>query len=599
MNTKIALFLMRYALCASTFMLLQACNDQKTSEQDEATNQVIAKIFSDYQEYSLRNFPERATYNGDHRYDDQLTDISEAAVNARFDSLRNFLKRIKALELHQLTVANKLNYDLFSQKLEQKVASEKFNRHYTSLTQQDGLHIRFPQIIESQPANSVEDFEKYFARLKGFEKQVDDLIDNMRKGLDKGYTNPEIIAEKVLEQVKGFKNIPTGESPFMKPLQKPDSLFLVGDVGVQNFEPLKFKLTSIIEQNIVPAYDKLEKFLEKEYLPKCRKDVGVWANPDGDLYYQYAVKKHTSTDLTAEQIFDLGMKEVKRISAAMEALKEEIGFKGTLKEFIQDLRTNPKFYYTHKDSLMEGFRDILKKMDKQLPGLFGRLPKAKYDLKELELYRAKSAPQAYYYEPPEDRSRPGYFYVNTYDLPSRPKYTMTALALHEAVPGHHLQITINQELTIPWFRKRMHITAFVEGWGLYAEHLGYEAGMYEEPYQHFGALTFEIWRACRLVVDPGIHYKKWTRQQAIDFMKEYTPNSELDIKSEIDRYIAWPGQALAYKIGELKIKELRKKAETDLGDKFDVKEFHDKVLENGAIPLFLLEKNIITWIEEN
>ncbi len=277
---------------------------------------------------------------------------------------------------------------------------------------------------------------------------------------------------------------------------------------------------------------------------------------------------------------------------------EATGFEGSRSEFFEYVRTDSQFYYSDKEELMQGFRDILKVMDTKLPDLFGILPEAPYELKEMEAYRAASAPQAYYYSAPEDRSRPGYFYVNTYNLPSRPKYTMTALALHEAVPGHHLQITIAQELEgLPWFRENLPSTAYVEGWGLYAEYLGYESDMYKDVYQRFGALTFEIWRACRLVVDVGLHHKKWTREQAVLFMLENTPNSEFDIRSEVDRYIVWPGQALAYKIGELKIKELRKTAEIQLGTNFKIREFHDKVLENGPVPLELLEQNILTWIQ--
>jgi prolyl oligopeptidase len=302
--------------------------------------------------------------------------------------------------------------------------------------------------------------------------------------------------------------------------------------------------------------------------------------------------------LTAEEIHNIGIKEVERIRGEMEKLKDQIGFKGTIDEFNTFLKNDSQFYYKDKKDLMDGFRKILSKMDSKLPELFGKLPEAKYDLFEMEEFRAKSAPAAYYYSAPLDRSRPGYFYVNTYNLSARPKYTMTALALHEAVPGHHLQISIAQELrNLPKFRRELGVTAFVEGWGLYAEYLGYETEMYEDLYQKYGALTFEMWRACRLVVDTGIHEKHWSREQAYDFIKKYTPTSDHDLKSEIDRYISWPGQALAYKIGEMKIKELRKSAESRLGPQFDVKEFHDNVLKNGPLPLNLLDEKIDEWIK--
>jgi len=314
---------------------------------------------------------------------------------------------------------------------------------------------------------------------------------------------------------------------------------------------------------------------------------------NGKEIYERQIKDHTTLDLTADEIHNIGLKEVNRILQLMENLKDSIGYKGTQDELNDFLKTDPQFYYTDKKDLVNGFKNILKIMDAKLPELFGRLPEAKYDFREMEEFRAESAPAAYYYSAPEDRSRPAYFYINTYNLPARPKYTMTALALHEAVPGHHLQISIAQELkNLPRFRRNLGVTAFMEGWALYAESLGYETGMYDDLYQRYGALTFEMWRACRLVVDTGIHDKRWTREQAFDFMKKYTPNSDADIKSEIDRYISWPGQALAYKLGEIKIKELRAKSEKALGEKFDIKKFHDEILKNGAIPLSLLEKNI-------
>jgi len=340
-------------------------------------------------------------------------------------------------------------------------------------------------------------------------------------------------------------------------------------------------------------------FVKNEYIPNCRKDAGVWALPQGKERYEKNIKDFTTLNYTADEIHELGMSEVNRIVTLMENVKDSIGFNGTLEEFNVFLKSDPQFYYTEKEDLMNGFREILSKADTTLPRMFGRLPNAKYDLKEMEEFRAASAPAAYYYSAPEDGSRPGYFYVNTYNLSARPKYTMTALAMHEAVPGHHLQISLAQEQTdLPKFRRDLGVTAFIEGWGLYSESLGYETGMYADLYQLYGALTFEIWRACRLVVDTGIHDKRWTREQAYDFMRKYTPNSDQDIQSEIDRYISWPGQAVAYKIGELKIKELRKKAETSLGDNFDIREFHDVILMNGAIPLPILEDVIDQWIAE-
>ena len=402
---------------------------------------------------------------------------------------------------------------------------------------------------------------------------------------------PKFIMEQTLPQIQGIISKDPGESVFWEAMSKGR------DLSDEQRESLSNELREIISQDLNPAFQKLYDFVKNDYLPACRSEAGIWALPDGKDRYNLIVKYYTTLDLTFDEVHETGLKEVNRILGEMEKIKDSLGFSGSVQEFNEYIKHEPGMFYSDKDSLMNGFRSILRKMDSKLPGLFGNLPEAPYDLKEMEEFRAKSAPAAYYYSAPEDRSRPAYFYVNTYDLPSRPKYTMTALALHEAVPGHHLQIAVAQELKdLPKFRRDGGYTSFVEGWALYAESLGYEAGMYDDLYQLYGALIFEMWRACRLVIDTGIHGKQWTREQALDYMKKYTANSDLDIASEIDRYVAWPGQALAYKTGEMKIKQIRKKAEDSLGEKFDIKEFHDQLLKNGALPLPLLEAGMDKWI---
>lgn len=555
------------------------------------SNSQLAALFARYDEYNYRTYPEGATYDGDHRYDDLLSDNSEEAIIADYDSTRGFLKELLSIDYTTLDYDNKLNYDLFKSSIEKSLEGEKFKWYYMPMGQQWGLHINFPQLVYVQPLSTYEEYRKYFKRLIGFDKKVDNDISNMRKGIIAGIVPPVFIMEQTLPQMENIMNVEIENSVFYSPLKNENNL------SPEEKEIVSKELKEIIKNNINPAYNKLYDFVKNEYLPNCRTEAGVWSLPDGKQRYEKAVKDFTTLELTADEVYNTGMKEVDRILIEMENIKDSIGFNGTLEDFNTYLKTNEKFYYTDKEDLMNGYREILKKVDTKLPLLFGNLPEAKYDLREMEEYRAASAPQAYYYSAPEDRSRPGYFYVNTYNLPSRPKYTMTALAMHEAVPGHHLQISIAQELkNLPKFRRDLGITAFVEGWGLYSESLGYEIGMYEDLFQLYGALTFEMWRACRLVVDTGIHDKKWSREEAFNFMKKYTPNSDHDIQSEIDRYISWPGQALAYKTGELKIKELRKKAEDTLGERFDEKAFHDTVLKNGAIPLPLLEKKIDEWI---
>ncbi|MBK9249051.1 MAG: DUF885 domain-containing protein [Ignavibacteria bacterium] len=578
---------MKIRLLLLAFLILSGCAMKKDP------NAEITQLFANYKEYVMRTFPEMATYEGDHRFDDRLTDLSEKAEKAHYDSLHMYSKQLAAIDTNKLTPENKVNYELVSEMFADDFEGEKFKHHLMPLTQQDGIHIGFPQIIETQVLKTPSDYEKYFKRLRGFGKQVTDIIANMKKGMQEKLVPPKFAMEQVLTQIAAIKDVPVDSSPFMTPALQIDKSWSQSDK-----DRITKELAAIIGSDIKSNYQTLYDFIKNEYLPNCRAIDGVSALPDGEERYKFAIRHETTTSMTADEIFNLGMKEVTRIQALMEELKNQIGFKGTLAEFNKYLLTDTAFYYTDKQKMLDDFAAILKTMDAKLPSLFGRLPKAPYALKEMESYRTKSAPQAYYYSAPEDRSRPGYFYVNTYDLPSRPKFTMTALALHEAIPGHHLQIAVAQELTaLPWVRRQMGFTAFVEGWALYAESLGYETGMYTDLYQRYGALTFEMWRACRLVVDAGLHSKNWTREQAVQFMMTHASNSELDTRSEVDRYIVWPGQALAYKIGELRIKALRSKAEKTLGTKFSITKFHDAILENGAIPLAMLEKNIEEWMK--
>lgn len=560
------------------------------SHRSDADEQ-LKELFREYDEYNKRSYPEGATYEGDHRYDDLLYDNSEAAWIAGNDSTRSFLNRLLAIDYTALGNDNKLNYDLFKSSLEDNIEDAKFKSYYMPMGQQWGIHINFPQIVFVQPTSTYEEYQKYFKRLKAFQKQVDNNILNIRKGIAAGIVPPVFIMEQTLPQMENIINVKTEESVFYSPVIKDYKL------SKAEKEIVKKELREIIENDVIPAFQKLYDFVKYEYIPVCRTDAGVWSLPDGRERYENSIKDYTTLKFTADEIHNTGLSEVARIHLLMESVKDSIGFNGTLDEFNKYLKTDEKFYFKNKEDLINGFREILAKVDTTLPRFFGKLPEAKYDLREMEEFRAASAPSAYYYSAPEDRSRPGYFYVNTYNLSARPKYTMTSLAMHEAVPGHHLQISLAQEQKdLPKFRRDLGVTAFVEGWGLYSESLGYESGMYDDLYQRYGALTFEMWRACRLVVDTGIHDKQWTREEALAYMKKYTPTSDQDLQSEIDRYISWPGQALAYKTGELKIKELRKKAEENLGDNFNLKAFHDTVLMNGAIPLPLLEKIVDEWI---
>lgn len=550
-------------------------------------------ILSDYKEFYLRTNPESATYDGDYRYNDKLSDLSDKAENAKYDSLRSFLLALKSIDESSLKGQDKLTYSLFKEQLEETIEGQKFKWHYMPLTQQDGIHIYFPQLIESHPFKSIDDYHTYVQRLKLFAVQVDQVIENMNLGIKAKLVSPAFSIKQILEQIKPFISQDIDSLPFSIPLKSLDVL-----VQKQDQIMIKEQVFQALKNYTIPAYKKLHSYLETEYLPYARNTDGIYSLPDGKERYAYAIKQQTTTTLYPDEIYSLGLKEVQRITALMEEVKNELSFAGDLSAFNSYLLSNAAFKYTDKDSMLKDYRIILSKVDKQLKHLFGRLPKASYALKEMELYRAASAPQAYYYSAPLDRSRPGYFYVNTYDLASRPKHTMTALALHEAVPGHHLQISLAQELSdMPWVRTQMGYNAFVEGWALYAESLGYEMNMYTDTIQKYGSLTFDMWRACRLVVDAGIHTGKMSREQGVQFMMKHTGNSELDTRSEIDRYIVWPGQALAYKIGQLAIIALRKEAQDTLGTKFSLSDFHDAVLENGAIPLHVLQNHIHQWIQ--
>jgi len=423
---------------------------------------------------------------------------------------------------------------------------------------------------------------------------VDQMIVLMKKGLGLGLTPPRITLREVAGQIEAqITDDPT---------QSPVFVAAVGDlpssIPREEQERLRARAKTVVAEAVVPSIRKLHRFWVEEYYPKTREEIGVSALPDGAAWYDYNVKVRTTTDLTAEEIHQIGLREVTRIRAEMEKVKEEAGFEGSLSEFFEFLRTDPQFFFTEPEDLLAAYRDIAKRVDPELVKLFGRLPRLPYGVTPVPKETEKTQTTAYYQPGSLEAGRPGYFYANTYDLKSRPKWEMEALTVHEAVPGHHFQIALAQELEdVPRFRRFGGYTAFVEGWGLYSESLGPDLGLYEDPYSRFGQLTYEMWRAIRLVVDTGIHAKGWTRQQAIDFFLENAGKAEHDIVVEVDRYIVWPGQALAYKIGELKIKELRQHAEETLGDSFDVRTFHDTVLGAGAIPLSTLDERMKAWVE--
>jgi prolyl oligopeptidase len=577
---------------AGAALLLLACSGRgpATTSRVDGLNALYDAYWQDH----LERNPTAATYLGDHRYDDRLEDLSESAALDEVDALRGFLDRADAVDPAGLGGRDRLDLLLFRRLLERRIEGATFRPWLMPVSQQGGPHIGFPQIVSYHPFRSEEDYDHYVARLRAFPAQVEQVIDCMRRGIEAGIVRSRPVVEKVPPQIEDL----IVDGPEKSPLYEPLASF---PEGVPEGERARIRgdVERAIMGAVIPAYRRLLDFVRNEYLPACRDDVGVWALPDGEARYAFAIRRYTTTEMTPEEIHRIGLRELDRIAKEMDSIRREVGFRGDLRAFMDHLRNDPRFYYSAPSDLMDGFRAILRTMDGKMPLLFGRIPRAAYDLKEIEPYRAAAAPAAYYYPPPEDGSRPGYFYVNTYRLDSRPRYTMEALAYHEAVPGHHLQIAIAQELdSLPDFRQHQGFTVFVEGWGLYAEGLPAEVGLYRDPYSRFGRLTFDAWRAGRLVVDTGIHAMRWDRDRAIAFLEERTALSEHDVVSEVDRYIAWPGQALAYKIGELRIRDLRRKAEAALGERFDVRRFHDALLRNGALPLDLLEEEIGRWIAE-
>jgi len=560
-----------------------------TSQHDAAAS--LNHLYEDYWEFILHESPTYATYLGDHRYDNRLDDVSADAYHKRIDRLREYLGQLRSLR-RPTGQADRLNYDLFQRELALQIEGAKYEPYLTPISQQTGPHIDLPQLITFHPYKTRQDFDNYISRLRQFPRVFDQTIANLKTGIEKKIVQPRVVVEKIIPQLETQVVAAPDKSELHKPIDE-----IPSSIGADDAHRVAKELDEEITRSVVPAYTKLLKFVKEEYLPKSRTNPGIWSLPKGRAMYDYAIRYHTTTKLTPAQIHRIGKRELVRINREIRGILRKARFKGTLQRYNETLRNDKSNFYTTGQDLLDGFKRILKQMDAKLSLLFGRLPESEYGFREIEEFRADAAPAAYYYLPPEDRSRPGYFYVNTYKPETRPKYTMEALAYHEAVPGHHLQLALQQELRdLPKFRRNGGYTAFIEGWALYAERLGKEIGFYKDMLSDFGRLTQEAWRAARLVVDTGIHSMEWTRDQAIRFLKENTATTEQDIVSEVDRYIAWPGQALAYKIGEMKIRDLRAKAEKKQKRKFEVRKFHDELLNDGALPLDLLAKKMTSWL---
>ncbi len=558
----------------------------------DSDDERLERFFDVAWKHTMSEFPEWATNLNFPGHNHRWRDNSAEAVARRPEISRLYLDVLKSVDRSRLTPENQLNFDLFLRDVDEDLEAYRFKQEFFQITQMSGVHQDMAQTLEQMPVATVAQCEDIIARLHAVPKAVDEVIALLQSGLESGVTPPRITLREVPQQVKNQIVEDAASAPLLKAL-----LELPNTIPLNEQEQVRQHAYAVYTESVVPSFEKLHDFVVNIYLPGCRETVSMSDLPDGPAWYAHVVKRYTTTDLTPQQIHEIGLSEVKRIRGEMDRVIQGIGFEGSFGDFCEFLRNDPQFFYTEAEDLLTGYRDICKRIDPELIRMFGHLPRLPYGVIRIPSYMEKSQTTAYYSPGSLEAGRPGYFYANTYDLGSRPKWEMEALTLHEAVPGHHLQIAVSQELeNIPEFRKNSWITAYGEGWALYAESLGEEMGFFEDPYSRFGQLTYEMWRAIRLVVDPGLHALGWTRQQAIDYFMENSCKAEHDIVVEIDRYIVWPGQSVAYKIGELKIKEIRAYAESELGAAFDIRAFHDELLVHGGLPLDLLESRMRNWV---
>jgi len=546
-------------------------------------------------DYELESSPLLATNVGDPRGQDRLANDSLSAIKERAQQRERFLDELKQIAVGSLNSGKRIDHELLRRRLEDQLSDFRFQTHLMPINNRSGFHIRFPELPRVMNPRSKQDFANYVARLKDFDRYVDEQITLLRGGMEAGLVQPAIIMRDSLSQVQAQIVDDLSKSLFISNIAEE----AIAALDPDSWKQIESEIRDAIQSSVIPAYQRFAVFLETEYLPACRGPVGAAALPMGREFYLNRIRRFTTLDISPEELHQTGIRENGRIRLEMEVIKKSVDFEGTLDAFLEHLRTEPKFYATTAEELMQTTALILKRADGRLPELFGHLPRIPYGLREIPAYVAPQTTAAYYWPPATDGSRGGFYYLNTYNLSSRPLYQLEALSLHEAVPGHHLQLAIQAELDdLHPISRESNFTAFIEGWALYSERLGKDIGFYKDPYQDFGRLSMEAWRASRLVVDTGLHWMGWSRQQAIDYMTANTALSPHNIVAEVDRYIGWPGQALAYKTGELAISRIRRKAEQALGDRFDIRSFHDRVLEAGSIPLPLLEERIDIWIDE-
>lgn len=580
----------------STPAFAQDTTHVAAADHDKAAQ--LDKLYADYWEALLQLNPLQATFQGDNRYNDRLPDFYSARFRQQqHDFTQTWLDKAEAIGSDGLQGQDLISYEIFVSDAKTSLEGEQFPDWMLPVNQMGSIAsyaVMLGAGTGAQPFKTVKDYDDWLARGNRMPVLFDTAIDNMRQGMKAGVVQPRALMEKVIPQLDAVIKDKPEDTLLWGPIQSMPDNFSAAD---------KARLTAayreMIGDRLMPAYRKLRAFIADDYLPATRDSVGLDKLPNGAAWYAYNVRSTTTTDLTPAQIHQIGLDEVARIHGEIRGVMRQVGFKGSLQEFFAFMRTDKQFQFQSEDALLTFYRSLEAKIEAKVPEQFSLLPKAGFEIRPVEPFRAKSAAGGEYMSPSEDGSRPGIFYVNTYDLPSRRTWDAEDLFLHEAIPGHHFQLALQQELKdIPAFRRFGGNTAFVEGWGLYAESLGKALGVYQDPYDYFGYLQNELWRAIRLVTDTGLHSKGWTREQVIEYMLDNSAASETDATAEAERYIAWPSQATAYKIGELKIQQLKKKAKAQLGDRFDPREFHAQVLKDGAVPLQVLERKIDRWLAE-
>ena len=572
--------------------LLQPFEARAQGGRTNQTTRALNDLFAAEWDYTMQQNPTWASRLGDRRWNDRWEDASLAAIERRHARALAALDKLRKIDRRKLHPPDQLNYDLFKKEYETSVEENQFRWYLVPLNQREGVQTA-DELADALRFETIKDYEDWIARLRALPRYLDQTVALMREGIRAHMLLPKITMQRVPNQIdKQIVDAPEA-SPFFKPLKS-----FPGSVPEKDRARLTQAAKDAISSGVIPAYKGFKEFFVKEYLPASFDQVGAWQMRDGDRMYAFFARKYTTTQLTPKEVHETGLAEVKRISVAMQAVMDKVGFQGTRQEFFKFLRTDPRFYFKSGEELLDAYRALTRRIDPQLVKIFRTLPRTPYGVEPIPDKIAPDTTTAYYREPAADGSRAGTYFVNLYQPETRPKWEMMALSLHESVPGHHLQIALAFEQgELPNFRRYGGYTAFIEGWGLYSESLGEEMGLYDDPYAKFGQLTYEMWRAVRLVVDTGIHAQHWDRQRAIDFFLEHAAKNENDVINEVDRYISWPGQALAYKIGELKIKELRARARRELGDTFDLKEFHEVVLRSSAVPLDILEAQIQAWIK--